>query len=193
MRFRSHIDGSLHMLTPERAVDIQAQLGSDIMMALDHLIGLPAKPRKMLDATLRTHRWLDRCIAALAESYGHARGVLFGICQGGMDPDLRRLSAQYVAAADVSGIAIGGLSVGETKAEMAEMLDVVVPELPEGKPRYLMGVGSPGRPLERSGARRRHVRLRPADPVGAQRFGLHTRRAHRSPSSEPSGIVRANR
>ncbi|MEZ4665392.1 MAG: tRNA guanosine(34) transglycosylase Tgt [Thermomicrobiales bacterium] len=143
VRFRSHIDGSLHMLTPERAVDIQAQLGSDIMMALDHLIGLPAKPRKMLDATLRTHRWLDRCIAALAESCRPRKGVLFGICQGGMDPDLRRLSAQYVAAADVSGIAIGGLSVGETKAEMAEMLDVVVPELPEGKPRYLMGVGSP--------------------------------------------------
>ena len=143
VRFRSHIDGSLHMLTPERAVDIQAQLGSDIMMALDHLVGLPAKSRKIYDATTRTHRWLDRCITALAESDRPRKGVLFGICQGGMEPDLRKFSAQFVASADVAGVAIGGLSVGETKAEMAEMLDIVVPELPRHKPRYLMGVGSP--------------------------------------------------
>jgi queuine tRNA-ribosyltransferase len=143
VRFRSHIDGSPHMLTPERAVDIQAQLGSDIMMALDHLVGLPAKPRKIYDATERTHRWLERCIAALAASDRPRKGVLFGICQGGMEPEVRKLSAQFVAAADVSGVAIGGLSVGETKAEMAEMLDFVVPELPHFKPRYLMGVGSP--------------------------------------------------
>lgn len=143
VRFRSHIDGSLHDLTPERAVDIQAQLGSDIMMALDHLIGLPAKQKKIHDATMRTHRWLDRCIAALQLSDRPRKGVIFGICQGGMEPDLRKLSAQYVAASDVSGAAVGGLSVGETKAEMAEMLDIVVPELPVHKPRYLMGVGSP--------------------------------------------------
>jgi len=143
VRFRSHIDGSPHMLTPERAVTIQATLGSDIMMALDHLVGLPAKPRKIYDATLRTHRWLERCVAALAESDLPRRGVLFGIVQGGMEADLRKLSAEFVAASDVSGIAIGGLSVGETKAEMAEMIDIVIPELPEDKPRYLMGVGSP--------------------------------------------------
>lgn len=143
VRFRSHIDGSLHMLTPERAVDIQALLGSDIMMALDHLIGLPAKQRKIHDATMRTHRWLERCIAALAASNRPRKGVLFGICQGGMEPELRKLSAEFVAASDVSGVAVGGLSVGETKAEMAEMLDIVVPELPASKPRYLMGVGSP--------------------------------------------------
>ncbi len=143
VRFRSHIDGSLHMLTPERAVDIQATLGSEIMMALDHLVGLPAKPRKIFDATMRTHRWLERCVAALAESERPRRGVLFGIVQGGMEPDLRKLSAEFVAASNVSGIAIGGLSVGETKAEMAAMLDIVVPELPVDKPRYLMGVGSP--------------------------------------------------
>ncbi len=143
VRFRSHKDGSLHILTPERAVDIQAQLGSDIMMALDHLIGLPAQPRKIHDATMRTHRWLERCIAALAESDRPRKGVLFGICQGGMEPDLRKLSAQFAASADVAGVAVGGLSVGETKAEMAEMLDIVTPELPERKPRYLMGVGSP--------------------------------------------------
>lgn len=143
VRFRSHIDGSLHMLTPERAIDIQATLGSDIMMALDHLVGLPAKPRKIYDATMRTHRWLERCIAALGASDRPRRGVLFGIVQGGMEPDLRKMSAEFVAASDVSGIAIGGLSVGETKSEMAEMIDIVVPELPERKPRYLMGVGSP--------------------------------------------------
>jgi queuine tRNA-ribosyltransferase len=143
VRFRSHIDGSPHMLTPERAVDIQAMLGAEIMMALDHLVGLPAKPRKIYDATSRTHRWLERCIAALAESDRPRKGALFGICQGGMEPELRKQSAQFVAAADVSGVAVGGLSVGETKAEMAEMLDIVVPELPEQKPRYLMGVGSP--------------------------------------------------
>lgn len=143
VRFRSHIDGSLHVLTPERAVDIQSTLGSEIMMALDHLVGLPAKPRKILDATLRTHRWLDRCIAALAETERPRRGVLFGIVQGGMEPDLRKLSAEFVAASNVSGIAIGGLSVGESKAEMAEMIDIVIPNLPELKPRYLMGVGSP--------------------------------------------------
>ena len=142
-RFRSHLDGSAHLLTPEKAVDIQAQLGSDIMMALDHLIGLPANPRKINDATMRTHRWLERCIVALAESDRPRKGVLFGICQGGMEPELRKLSAEFVAASDVSGVAIGGLSVGETKSEMAEMLDIVVPELSERKPRYLMGVGSP--------------------------------------------------
>jgi queuine tRNA-ribosyltransferase len=143
VRFRSHIDGSFHMLTPERAVDIQSALGSEIMMALDHLIGLPAEPRKIVDATLRTHRWLERCIVALTESDQPRRGVLFGIVQGGMEPDLRKRSAEFVAATDVSGIAIGGLSVGETKAEMAEMIDIIVPNLPAGKPRYLMGVGSP--------------------------------------------------
>jgi queuine tRNA-ribosyltransferase len=143
VRFRSHIDGSAHMLTPERAVDLQATLGSEIIMALDHLVGLPAKSRKIYDATMRTHRWLDRCIAALAENERPRRGVLFGIVQGGMESDLRKLSAEFVASTDVSGIAIGGLSVGETKAEMAEMIDIVIPELPANKPRYLMGVGSP--------------------------------------------------
>ncbi|MCA9860948.1 MAG: tRNA-guanine transglycosylase, partial [Thermomicrobiales bacterium] len=111
--------------------------------ALDHLVGLPAKPRKILDATMRTHRWLDRCIQAAATSERPRRGVLFGIVQGGMDADLRAMSADYVASTDVAGIAIGGLSVGETKAEMAEMIDVVIPRLPDNKPRYLMGVGSP--------------------------------------------------
>jgi len=142
--FRSHIDGSKWHLSPEEAVRLQLGYGSTIMMALDHLVGLPAERKKILDATNRTHRWLDRAIAAHAEQNGNERGhALFGIVQGGMEPDFRIASAQYVAAADVAGCAIGGLSVGEPKPVMAEMLETVEPHLPTHKPRYLMGVGSP--------------------------------------------------
>jgi queuine tRNA-ribosyltransferase len=113
-------------------------------MALDHLVGLPADKETVRDATDRTHRWLKRCIASFRELGGQERGAaLFGICQGGMDAELRRQSADALAAADIAGCAIGGLSVGEPKPVMAEMLDVVTPVLPTHKPRYLMGVGSP--------------------------------------------------
>jgi queuine tRNA-ribosyltransferase len=142
--FRSHIDGSLHELTPEASVGLQLGWGSDIVMVLDHLVGLPADRAAVLDATERTHRWLTRSVEAFRELGGMGRGsALFGICQGGVDPELRRMSAEEVAAADVAGCAVGGLSVGEPKPVMAEMLEVVTPLLPEGKPRYLMGVGSP--------------------------------------------------
>ncbi|MCC6314285.1 MAG: tRNA guanosine(34) transglycosylase Tgt [Thermomicrobiales bacterium] len=142
--FRSHIDGSPHALTPERAVDLQIGWGSDIAMALDHLVGLPASREVVRDAAERSHRWLARCVARHRELDGASGGTaLFGICQGGLEPDLRRDSARVVAAADVAGCAVGGLSVGEPKEEMAAMLEVVTPELPRDKPRYLMGVGSP--------------------------------------------------
>lgn len=142
--FRSHIDGTLYMLSPERAMELEVGFGADIIMQLDHVIGLPAGRDAVRDATERSHRWLDRCIAAYRGLDGPARGsALFGICQGGLEPDLRRESARYIASADVYGCAIGGLSVGEPKTEMAAMLDVVGPELPVDKPRYLMGVGSP--------------------------------------------------
>jgi queuine tRNA-ribosyltransferase len=141
--FRSHIDGSHRELTPELAVGMQLGWGSDIVMALDHLIGLPANPTSLRDATDRTHRWLDRCIAAFAANEGQVRSALFGICQGGMDSQLRRESAAAIASAPVAGCAIGGLSVGEPKPVMAEMLEVVAEILPADKPRYLMGVGSP--------------------------------------------------
>jgi queuine tRNA-ribosyltransferase len=96
------------------------------------------------DATERTHRWLDRCVGAFSTLKGRERGAaLFGICQGGMDADMRRESAMAVADASVAGCAIGGLSVGEPKPVMAEMLEIVTPLLPRDKPRYLMGVGSP--------------------------------------------------
>ena len=142
--FRSHIDGSLWELDPERSVGLQLGWGSDVVMALDHLVGLPADAATVRDATERTHRWLERSVAAFAELGGRERGAaLFGICQGGMDPELRRESAKVLAGTDVDGCAIGGLSVGEPKPVMAAMLEIVAPLLPEGKPRYLMGVGSP--------------------------------------------------
>ncbi|HEU5433011.1 MAG TPA: tRNA guanosine(34) transglycosylase Tgt [Thermomicrobiales bacterium] len=142
--FRSHIDGSRHELTPERSMRLQLRYGSDIVMALDTFVGLPAERAAVQAATERTARWLQRCVAAFASLGGHQRGsALFGICQGGMDADLRRESAAMLAAADVSGCAIGGLSVGEPKPVMAAMLEETTDRLPAGKPRYLMGVGSP--------------------------------------------------
>lgn len=142
--FRSHVDGSVHSLSPERAMELQIRFGSDIVMALDHVVGLPADAETVRDATDRTHRWLERCISAFADHGGSEKErLLFGICQGGMDVELRRESAARIAAANVAGSAIGGLSVGESKEVMAAMLEATIPLLPETKPRYLMGVGSP--------------------------------------------------
>jgi queuine tRNA-ribosyltransferase len=141
--FRSHIDGRALQLTPEQAVALQLGWGSDILMPLDHLVGLPAETSTVQNAMDRTHRWLDRAIVAFTEAGGGAHAALFGICQGGMDEHMRRESATMLAEADVAGCAIGGLSVGEPKPVMAAMLEVVTPLLPVNKPRYLMGVGSP--------------------------------------------------
>jgi queuine tRNA-ribosyltransferase len=141
--FRSHIDGSHRELTPELAVGMQLGWGSDIVMALDHLVGLPADLATVQDATARTHRWLARCIDAFAAQKGEERSALFAICQGGMDRELRRESAAAIASSAVAGCAIGGLSVGEPKPVMADMLEVVAEVLQVAKPRYLMGVGSP--------------------------------------------------
>jgi len=144
VNFRSHLDGSKHMLTPERAMELQIGYGSDIAMQLDHLVGLPAERKKIADATNRTTRWLDRCIAEHQRLGGEERGtVLFGIAQGGMEEDLRQESTMRLAGAGVAGCAIGGLSVGEPKEAMAAMLEISTPLLPANKPRYLMGVGSP--------------------------------------------------
>lgn len=141
--FRSHIDGSAHRLDPERAVALQLGWGSDVVMALDHLVGLPSAPEVVRDATERTHRWLERGVSAFDALGGRERGAFFGICQGGMDSVLRRESAEYLGTLNVSGCAIGGLSVGEPKPVMADMLQIACAALPAGKPRYLMGVGSP--------------------------------------------------
>jgi len=141
--FRSHIDGSKHALDPESCIRLQVTWGSDIVMALDHLVGLPADRETVRVATERTHRWLGRCVTEFERLHGDTRSALFGICQGGMDSSMRRASAEMLAKANVAGCAIGGLSVGEPKPVMAEMLEIVVPILPVNKPRYLMGVGSP--------------------------------------------------
>ncbi len=138
--FTSHLDGSTHRLTPERAMEIQALLGSDVAMAFDQLVdpGLPVAEVK--DAMERTHRWAARSLAAR----GRADQATFGIVQGGVDAHLRRSSVAAIAALPFDGIAVGGLSVGESKTEMAATLDVVAEALGDDpRPRYLMGVGSP--------------------------------------------------
>jgi len=138
--FTSHLDGSSHRLTPERAMEIQALLASDVAMAFDQLVD-PALPRaEVAEAMGRTHRWASRSLAAR----GRPEQAVFGIVQGGVDPELRRESVAAVAGMAFDGIAIGGLSVGESKADMAATLAVVAEALgSDPRPRYLMGVGSP--------------------------------------------------
>lgn len=136
--FKSHIDGSLHRFTPEKAIAIQENLGADIIMAFDECSD-PYDRAYTRPAMERTHRWAERCLRAKKRD----DQALFGIVQGGIDPELRAESARFIASLDTPGIAIGGLSVGETKEEMHAMLDVVTEILPAEKPRYLMGVGTP--------------------------------------------------
>lgn len=137
--FQSHIDGSTHFISPEHAVEIQEALGADIIMAFDECVALPADREAVREGVRRTTLWAGRCQAS------RKRGdqALFGIVQGGLDPDLRVSSARALVAMGFDGYAVGGLSVGETKEEMYTALDITVPELPEDKPRYLMGVGLP--------------------------------------------------
>jgi queuine tRNA-ribosyltransferase len=142
--FASHIDGSRWAMTPESVVKLQLGYGSDIMMQLDHVLGLPAETSAIRDATERSARWLERSVVAYDNADGiETRSVLFGIQQGGMDAELRRWSARQVSSMNVAGCAVGGLSVGEPKDVMAAMLEISTPELPIDKPRYLMGVGAP--------------------------------------------------
>jgi queuine tRNA-ribosyltransferase len=142
--FRSHIDGRLLELSPERAVAIQEALGSDVAMVLDHVVGLPNEPGVVLDAAQRTVRWAKRC----RDAAKRADQALFAIVQGGLNAELRRWCARELRAMDFAGYAIGGLSVGEEPAEMYRVLDATVPELPAERPRYVMGVGRPQDLLE---------------------------------------------
>lgn len=136
--FKSHIDGSMHHLTPEKSIEIQQKLGADIIMAFDECA--PPNDRAYNEQALeRTTAWAQRCLDAKTRP----DQALFGIIQGGVFPDLRTQSALWTADRPFDGIAIGGLSVGESKDEMHAVLDIVLPLLPEDKPRYLMGVGSP--------------------------------------------------
>jgi queuine tRNA-ribosyltransferase len=142
--FQSHIDGSTMVMTPEKSVQVQEELGSDIAMVLDHVVGLPAEKTAIQEACQRTVRWAERS----RQASRRADQVLFAIVQGGLDADLRRECSEQLVKLDFPGYAIGGLSVGETPQQMLQMLDVTCPLLPADKPRYLMGVGRPQDLLE---------------------------------------------
>ena len=145
--FQSHVDGSRHKLSPERAIEIQCQLGSDIQMQLDECIALPAEHGEVARAMELSLRWASRSKQAFAERAGPGQ-ALFGIVQGGTFADLRRASADALVALDLPGYAVGGLAVGEGQPAMLETLEATLPHLPTAKPRYLMGVGTPSDLIE---------------------------------------------
>jgi queuine tRNA-ribosyltransferase len=169
VRFQSHIDGSRHILTPEKAIEIQNALGSDIMMAFDECAPYPADRAYIKDSMERTNRWLARCKAAHKDV---ERQSLFGIMQGGMYKDLRRESAKAIVDLDLPGYSIGGLSVGEPKELMLDILDDCVDLLPADKPRYLMGVGTPDYLFE--GVERGLDMFDCVEPTRIARHGLAT-------------------
>ncbi len=138
--FRSHVDGQVFEMPPERSIEIQGLLGSDIQMQLDECVALPAEEKEIERAMELSLRWAERCKTAFGDQPGKA---MFGIVQGGDKPHLRERSAAALAAMDLKGYAVGGLAVGEPQAVMLEMLEATCPVLPVEKPRYLMGVGTP--------------------------------------------------
>ena len=138
--FRSHIDGRPYEMTPERSIEIQGLLDSDIQMQLDECVALPSSEKNMERAMELSLRWAERCKVAFGNQPGKA---MFGIVQGGDNARLRERSAEALKAMDLKGYSVGGLAVGEPQHVMMEMLEVVCPILPEEKPRYLMGVGTP--------------------------------------------------
>ncbi len=150
VKFKSHIDGSYHIFTPENVMEIQRDIGADIIMAFDECTPYPCDYRYAERSMKMTHRWLDRSISHLEKTplkYEHSQ-AFFPIVQGSTYKDLRKISAEYVASVGAEGNAIGGLSVGEPAEEMYEMTEVVTDILPKEKPRYLMGVGTPINILE---------------------------------------------
>lgn len=150
VKFKSHIDGSYHFFSPENVMDIQRTIGADIIMAFDECTPYPCDYRYAKRSMHMTHRWLDRCVTHFNNTpakYGYEQ-TLFPIVQGSTYKDLREQSAEYIANVGAAGNAIGGLSVGEPAEEMYAMTEVVTAILPEDKPRYLMGVGTPVNILE---------------------------------------------
>lgn len=150
VKFKSHIDGSYHFFSPEKSMEIQRNIGADIMMAFDELTGIPVDYKNAQAAMHRTHRWLKRCFDWLKENpplYGYDQ-TLFPIVQGNSFVDLRKESSEIIASFEADGNAIGGLSVGEPEEVMYEITDLVTDILPKNKPRYLMGVGTPWNILE---------------------------------------------
>lgn len=148
--FQSHIDGSKHLFTPEKVMDIQRSIGGDIIMAFDECPPFPSDYKYAKNSMELTHRWLDRCIQRFSETpdrYGYTQN-LFPIVQGSTYKDLRTASAEYIASKNATGNAIGGLSVGEPTAQLYEFTEHCCDILPKQKPRYLMGVGTPWNILE---------------------------------------------
>jgi queuine tRNA-ribosyltransferase len=143
VRFRSHLDGSEHQFTPELATAHQEGLGADLIMCLDQCIAHGVSKEEVRRAMERTHRWAEACYRAHAASAGASQQALLGIVQGGAFPDLRDESARFITGIPFAGYAIGGLAVGESKTQMYEITQQVADQLPQNKPRYLMGVGSP--------------------------------------------------
>ena len=150
VKFKSHVDGSMHFFTPENIIDIQRKIGADIIMAFDECTPYPCDYRYAKASMHMTHRWLERCLAQNEKSpllYDYDQ-TFFPIVQGSVYKDLRKQSAEYIASKGAEGNAIGGLSVGEPAEEMYGMTEIVCGILPEDKPRYLMGVGTPINLLE---------------------------------------------
>ena len=148
--FQSHIDGSKHLFTPEKAMDIQRVIGGDIIMAFDECPAYPSDYKYVKSSMELTHRWLDRCFKQFSDTeplYGYTQN-LFPIVQGGTEKDLRKASCEYIASKNAVGNAIGGLSVGEPVPMIYEFCGLCCEHLPENKPRYLMGVGTPADLLE---------------------------------------------
>jgi len=143
VNFQSHLDGTPLFLSPEKSMEIQRALGSDVVMCLDELVGLPADDGKLEQALARTTRWAERCKVAHNEAPEETRGALFGIVQGGTRDHLRQRSAEELMAIGFDGYAIGGLSVGEPAERMYEAVAFTAPLLPVDRPRYLMGTGEP--------------------------------------------------
>jgi queuine tRNA-ribosyltransferase len=144
VEFRSHIDGSLHFMTPELSVEVQQKLGGDIAMCFDECVKLPTTEKISRDAVERTLKWAKRC----KEYHSREKQALFGIVQGALFEDQRLECARRLVEMDFTGYAIGGLSVGEPREEMYRILDALTPALPKNRPRYLMGVGMPDNLLE---------------------------------------------
>jgi queuine tRNA-ribosyltransferase len=134
--FKSHLDGSPHMLTPENVMQIEYELGADIILPLDICAAYPCTYNTAKESMERTHRWAERAWSAM-ESY-QSEQTLFGIVQGAFDPELRQQSARFIGSLPFPGVSVGGLSVGEPKQEMWDLLKFITPELPKGKPRHLL-------------------------------------------------------
>lgn len=153
VKFKSHIDGSYHFISPEKSMEIQRQIGADIFMAFDECTPYPCQYNIAKDSMEMTHRWLKRCIEWTKQNpeiYGHKQR-LFPIVQGSIYSDLRKISAEFISEQNAEGNAIGGLSVGEPEEEMYRITNEVTDILPKEKPRYLMGVGTPWNILESIG------------------------------------------